>query len=234
MVVARHESGGGRVHPGWTAFVDGLARSGVAPDLGAASVPDRVGRGRASRPPEPHARTALLESYFGGEGRPGQALARVRAARLVEHRESRPSTAREIVGRLRLASPELEGLALVDDETSACLVLRTKGARAAIDDAAVGAEQVLARGVVFVRRTVTVRALVAAVNALLAARGSARRFVPLATCDGVEAYVSVRPSRAMVLDAAGALDEPLDDLCDLTRWSADELAAVVDRLRSVA
>lgn len=225
---------GGAVHHSWPPLLSALRTAHVAPDLEPGSLQERVGTRRAWQPVNPTSFTALMASYFRGDGQPSEAVLRSRRARYIVHRESDTSSAREIVGRLRLAAPELGTLRLVDNKDADRLELHTVGVESSIPGSEVALELSKARDGMFCRRVVTVRALVIATNALLKRRGAPCRFVPLQGPEGIETYVGVEPIGAMILDSVNALDEPLDELCELASWSPDELSEVVARLRTVA
>lgn len=208
-------------HRGWLDAVSSLHTAGLAAALFPASLPARLGSA-AHRPPEPFALTRLLEAYYRGDGDIEAGLSRLRSDRMVLHREGDRATARQIVARLRLAAPELGPLALIersDDE----LVMRTQGAVEPVAAELLEVERFRIDGAAFERRTITVRALVAATNALLARRGRPERFVPLATCDAVEGWVALEPADALVLDAARLLAEPLDAIRVLACWNRGPL-----------
>lgn len=203
-------------HRGWLDALASLHTAGLASALFPASLSARLG-GAGARPPEPWAFTRLLEGYYRGDGDVEAGLARLRGDRAVLHREGDGATARQIVARLRLAAPELGPLGLIE-RSRGDLVLRTQGAQEPLGADLLAVERFSIDGEPFERRTVTVRALAAATNALLAFRGQPHRFVPLATCDAVEAWVAVEPTDVLVLEAARLLAEPLDAIRVLAHW----------------
>lgn len=219
------------IHPGWMEAVGALHTAGLATALFPASLPTRLGDA-ATRPPEPWALTSLLERYYRGDGDVDAGLMRLRHDRMVIHRQEDRATAREVVARLRLAAAELGPLALIE-EPDGRLVLRTHGAYQPLHPALLESERLDVDGVPFERRTIEVRALVGATNALLSQRDLPVRFVPLALRDGVEAYAGLLPADALVLDAAGLLAEPLDAVRALARWDRGPLV-VYDPARRVA
>lgn len=219
------------VHAGWRTLLSALHTADLALGLFPATLSPRLGPS-AERPPEPWALTQLLERYYRGDGDVDTALARLRQDRVVLHREGDRATARQIVARLRLAAPELGPLGLIE-ETEGELVLRTSGAQEPLAKELLEDERFEMNGEKYTRRTVTVRALVAATNVLLARRGITRRFVPIAVCEAAECYVAIAPADALVLDASGLLDEPLDEVRALARWNEGPLV-VFDPARRVA
>lgn len=218
-------------HRGWLDIVSSLHTAGLASALLPTSLPMRLGSA-VQRPPEPWALTRLLEGYYRGDGDVEAGLGRLRGDRMVLHRAGDGATARQIVARLRLATSELGPLGLIE-RPSGELVLRTQGGQEPIAGELLEVERFHLDGEAYERRTVTVRALASATNALLALRGRPHRFVPLATCDAVEGWVAIEPADALVLDDAGLLAEPLDAVRVLACWTRGPLL-VCDPTRRVA
>jgi len=222
----------GDAHRGWLDALSSLHLAGLVAALFPGSLPMRLGTA-ARRPPEPHALTRLLVAYYRGDGDVEAGLRRLRADRMAIHRAGDGATARQIVARLRLATPELGPLGLIE-RSEGELVLRTHGAESPLDPSLLELERLAIDGVWYERRMVTVRALAAATNALLAARGLRTRFVPLATAQDTEAWAALEPADALVLDAAGLLAEPLDDIRILACWNRGPLVVYDAAARRVA
>lgn len=219
------------IHGGWLALLQALQTAGLAMALRPISLPRRLAAA-ASRPPEPHALTALLEAYYRGDGDVEAGLRRLRADRMVIHREGDGATARQLVARLRLACPEIGPLVLIEEQGGP-LVLRTSDARTVLGLDVLDSESMVLDGTRYEQRTVAVRTLVGAANFLLSQRRIRTRFLPLTVAEGVEAYVGLEPADALVLDAAGLLDEPFDAIRSLAAWDRGPLI-VYDPARRVA
>ncbi len=219
------------MHRDWERFVRSLQSAGLLSELTLESIPERLGA-HADEAPDAISTSLLFERYYRGDGDLEAGLRRIRADRYVAHRERDRATAREIVARLRLAIPEIGPLGLVEED--GVLKLRTFRAQAVLPDALVDEDHMTVMDTVYVRRTVTVRTLVAATNELLRQRNLIHRFVPLDGVDGEEAYVAVEPADALILDSVDALEAPLSALRPFAGWSKGPLVVFPPPTRSVA
>jgi len=162
--------------------------------------------------PKPGAIVDLLDGYFGGEAR-GQ----LDEGRFFVFREGERLSARKIVKRLRQQLPELGPISLVEEtrRNGDRLVIRTTGAFIEVEPLDVDVE-VLEPG--WTRRVVTVDSLVVAANKLLKFYGEPIRFLPVASEDGVNAFLAVDRNGAEMLDRIDFWDEPLEDLDNFAQW----------------
>jgi hypothetical protein len=94
-------------------------------------------------------------------------------------------------------------------------VIRTTGAFIEVEALDVDVE-VIAPG--WTRRVVTVDALVVAANKLLKFYGEPIRFLPVASDDGVNAYLAVDRDGAEMLDRIYLWDDDLDELDNFAQW----------------
>lgn len=223
------------VHVEWRRYLEAFHTVGLGTELEVQSLPARLGEPARAVPTSEHV-ARLLDTYYRGDGDVETGMRRARADRYVTHHASDRSTARQIVGRLRIAVPEIGPLALVDEDARrdrpTALSLRTFRRRAPLPTRELDAEQFEHSGLLYVRRTITVRALVAATNALLASRGIARRFLPLDGTEECESYLGLEPGDAAVLDLVDAFAAPLDELRAFAGWgdSSPELDADLEEL----
>ncbi len=201
----------GPLHVGWQQLRAALRGAGVAPGLLTRSLHPRLGPA-ARLLPTPRAIVNLLDGYFSTEAR-GQRD----EGRFLVFREDEGLTARRLVARLRQLLPELGPLTLVEEtrKNEKRLVIRTTGAFIEVEPLDVDVEQI-APG--WTRRVVTVDALVVAVNKLLKFYGEPVRLLPVASEDGVNAYLAVDRDGAEVLDRIYFWDEDLDDLDHFAQW----------------
>jgi len=203
----------GPLHVGWQRLRAALRGAGVAPGLWKRSLHARLG---------PHARlkptraTAfdLLDSYLRLEAR-----GRAAEGRYLAHLEGNRDSARRIVARLRAAVPELGPLTLADERHAGRqrLLLRAVGASAEIAPHCV-AEEALDHDARWVQRTVTVDALVASLNQLLALRGLPFRFLPIDGPEDVAAYLAVDRHGAGLLDEVDFWTAPVEELRGFASW----------------
>lgn len=220
-------------HGGWERLIEALHAAELATELDAGTLRAMIGR-LADLAPDLDVVAAVLDLYYRGGGDAGAALRRAREDRVVAIRERDGTTARQVVSKLRLAVPELGALALVEEPAPRFLwasnfLLRTRGGMSALPVAAMELEPVSLRDGEYLRRTVTVRAIIGAANAILGRRGIAWRFVPIESPDGVETYVAVQRDQAMLLDVADVLAEPLESLLGLAAWRSDPPQATPSR-----
>jgi hypothetical protein len=198
----------GPLHVGWQRIRAALRGAGLAPGLIARSLHARLGPNARLLPTET-ATIDLLEGYFRVEAR-GQ----LAEGRFFMVREEERLTARRIVARLRALFPELGPLAL-SEERKGRLFLRTTGAFIEIASEAVH-EQEVSHG--WVRRTVTVDAIVDAVNRLLRFYDEPLRLLPLASPDGVNAFLAADQRAALLLDTVDLWAEAIEDLDGFAAW----------------
>ncbi len=201
----------GPLHVGWQQLRAALRGASIAPGLLARSLHPRLGPA-ARLLPTPKAIVDLLDGYFGSEAR-GQHD----EGRFLVIREDGGLSARKIVARLRQLVPELGPLTLVEEtrRNGTTLVIRTTGAFIEVEPLDVDREMI-APG--WTRRVVTVDALVVAANKLLKFYGEPIRFLPVASEDGVNAYLAVDRDGAEVLDSIYFWGEDLDDLDNFAQW----------------
>jgi len=219
-------------HPAWAELVQALQTAGIARELALASLPARLDEA-AQEFPEPSGLTEVLDGYYRGDGDVDAGLRRVREDRYVCVRERGGATARQVVARLRLACPEIGPLGLVDDDQDR-LVLRTSGAQVPFPFDAVEEHSLRVDDTLYVRRNVTVRALVHATNLLLAARDIPHRFLPLDVDEETEIYVALEAADALVLEAVGLFDTPLGALRAFAGWDRGPMVSFDGRERRVA
>lgn len=201
----------GPLHVGWQQLRAALRGAEVAPGLLVRSLHSRLGPA-ARLLPTPRAVVDLLDGYFGGEGRGS-----LDEGRFLLFREGERLSARKIVARLRQLVPELGPLTLVEEtgRNGSRLVIRTTGAFIEVEPLDVDVEHI-APG--WTRRVITVDALVVAANRLLKFYGEPIRFLPLASEDGVNAYLAVSRHGAEMLDRIDFWDEPIEDLDGFAQW----------------
>jgi hypothetical protein len=200
----------GPLHVGWHRLKAALRAAGIAPGLWKGSLHPWLGPAATTKP-EPPAIQQLLESYLG-------AGARLDEGRLLVHRPAERDSARSVVQRMRALLPELEMLVLADEEHAGRtrLLLRSTGAHAIVAPHHVQREALERPG--WERRTVTVDALVEAVNLLLANKRLDRRFLPLDGADDTAAYLAVDHRAATMLDRVDLWAAPLGELDGFACW----------------
>ncbi len=222
------------LHPGWRRYLDALGAVGLGQELDAAALARLVAPADVSRAPDLDAIADALDGYYRardrgpapGESGPieiGAAMRRCRRDRHVSVRENDGANARTIVATLRLAVPELGGLALVEEPRprfvwAAPLVLRARGGVAALPAAAMEVDAVALRDETYLRRTITVRALLGATNTVLSKRGIAWRFLPIQSPEGVESYLAVTRDTASLLEPLAIWADPLEGLLPFACW----------------
>jgi len=213
----------GPLHVGWQRVRAALRGAGLMPGLVERSLHARLGP-HARVCPTPATVLSLIDEYLSKEAR-----GRVDEGRILVHRAGERTSARQIAARLRRAVPELGMLALSEEghRGRTRLVLRCMGAHAIVDEEEIETEQLGAGTARWTRRTVTVDALVVAVNELLATLGGPFRFLPMSCPEDANAYLAVDLAGAEVLDSIGFWDEPLDDLDDFASWADGTAAAAV-------
>jgi hypothetical protein len=191
----------GPLHLGWQRVRAAMRSAGAVPGLFDGVLHGRLGPNARLRP-TPRAIVELLDGYLRAEPDGGHYLS---------VRESDGETARQIVGRLRAAVPELGPLTLVDESHAGrgTLVLRTAGAHAAIDADEIGIDETRTGRTVWIKRSVTVRAIVDATNALLERLDVPMRMLAIEAPDGVEAFLGVDERGAALLDAVAFWETPV-------------------------
>ena len=156
-------------------------------------------------------RMDLLESYYAGGDDQSVALRRQTSDRFFVHHDETPCSARDIVEALAGLNPEISPVQLQrigNDEGP--LVLRAGEHFSVVADP--DDEQAEPD-------TVAVRALVRALNALLARANVAERLVPLVPDERREVYVGVTQVGAMTLMQAGCTEHSTaDGLRDFAGW----------------
>lgn len=201
----------GPLHVGWQQLRAALRGAEIAPGLLVRSMHPRLGPA-ARLLPTPKAIVDLLDGYFSTEARGLK-----EEGRFFVFREGERLSARKIVARLRQLVPELGPLTLVEEtrKNGTRLVIRTTGAFIEVEPLDVDVE-VIAPG--WTRRVVTVDALVVAVNKLLKFYGEPIRFLPVASEDGVNAFLAVDRNGAEMLDRIYFWDDDIDELDDFAQW----------------
>jgi len=211
----------GPLHVGWQQFRAALRGAGIAPGLLRRSLHPRLGPA-ARLLPTPRAVVDLLDGYLSTEARGQRA-----EGRFFVYREGERLSARKMVTRLRALVPELGPITLAEETRNgkSRFVIRTTGAFIEVDALDVDLE-VIEPG--WTRRVVTVDALVVAVNKMLKFYGEDIRFLPVASEDGVNAFLAVDEEGAEVLERICFWDGPLDELDDFAQW-AREVSGVYRR-----
>lgn len=143
-------------------------------------------------------RMDILELYYRGNGDASVAIRRRKSDRFFMHNDYFCVTAHQLVSVLADLNPEIAPIELqqigADDEL---LVLRAGGHFSAVTDEDDEQAQ---------RDTVAVRALVRALNGLLAKAGVTERLVPLTPDEARELYVGVTEQGAMTLLQGGCTE----------------------------
>lgn len=197
---------------GLTLFVEQLQDAGLLGDMDdgwLAAYTPRRGEPRATS-----RRLDLLRAWYepsADDAPAGVARDRRRADRFLLHEVDDPADAAALVDRLDTLTPELPQLRIERlGSADGPLVLRAAGTVVPIlDDEASGLDtnEIDLTEVEDAPETVSVRSLVAAVNALLARAGGDARLVPLAPDATREAYVGVPRAAAEALLEAGLLED---------------------------
>lgn len=205
----------GPLHLGWQRVRAALRGAQIAPDLTSRSFHARLGP-HARLCPTDRTTLGLLSAFFRVEG-----SGRLDQGRFLEYREGSRDTARQIVLRLSSLVPELEMLKLVEEHHGGepCFVLRCVGMHTVLDEDALDVVRFDCGGTVYERRTVTVRAIFAAVNSLLAARDLPFRFLQLRTPADTEAWLAVDPRAAQILDEIELWEMELPEAYELAGWT---------------
>jgi hypothetical protein len=198
----------GPLHVGWQRIRAAFRGAGLASGLVARSLHGRLGPNARLLPTE-RATMELLEGYFRVDAR-GQ----LDEGRFFVVREDERLTARRIVARIRALFPELGPLTL-SEERKGRLFLRTTGAFIEITPEAVDQQEV-SQG--WVRRTVTIDAIVDAVNRLLRFYDEPLRLLPLASPDGTNAFLAADHRAARLLDTVDLWAEAIEDLDAFAAW----------------
>lgn len=157
----------------------------------------------------------ILERYYGANGDANVGLRRRMTDRFFMHRADDPVTARQLVVRLALLAPEVGKIALerIGDDSDGTYVLRAGEHFGGIVDEEADDGGQDADG------TLTVRALVRAVNVLLERSEHRYRFIPLLTDDNREAYVATTITGALNLCQEQYLEETdAETLIDFASW----------------
>jgi hypothetical protein len=177
-------------------FVRLLHAAGLACELDTRQLESIVSNIDESRVPS--RRMDILESYYGGNDDASIALRRRHSDRFFIHNDHFSVNAHQLVVSLASLNPELGPVKLQRIGTEdGPLVLRAGERFSAVtDDDDENAEP----------GTVAVRALVRALNALLAKAGVAERLVPLVPDDSRELYVGVTEDGAMTLLQGGCTE----------------------------
>lgn len=210
----------GTVHVGWQRVLAALRGAGLARELDHRTLRSRLGVG-AEHAPTRDSVFALLEGYYRGDDEFTAGSRRRGQDRWIAVLADEAVAARQIVARIAAVLPELGPMAFVEEKRDGVsrLVLRVAGSCAEVDPEEVEEERIGAsESIYYARRTVTVDALVAAANDLLAQRGATFRLLPLDGPGNAAAFVAVEPAGAAMLDAVGAWAPPLDQLDEFTAW----------------
>lgn len=202
------------MHIGWQQFRAALRGARVAPGLLSRSLHPRLGPD-ARLVPTPRSVVDLLDGYLSNEARGQRA-----EGRFFVYREGERLSARKMVARMRALVPELGPITLAEETRGgrSRFVIRTTGAFIEVDSLDVDLE-VLEGG--WARRVVTVDALVVAVNKMLKFYGETIRFLPVASEDGVNAFLAVDEAGAEVLERVLFWDGPLEELEDFAQWQRE-------------
>lgn len=145
-----------------------------------------------------HARRMdILELYYRGQGDASVASRRRRSDRFFMHNDHFSADGHQLVSRLSDLHPELASIDLQQIGGDGPLVLRAGEHFSAVTDED---DESAERG------TVAVRALVRALNALLAKANVAERLVPLEPDESRELYVGVTEEGAMTLLQGGCTE----------------------------
>lgn len=211
-----------QIHPDWRYFLNVLHEANMATELHPSSLPLRLGS-RAELAPDVVSIATLLDDYYRGDGYSELASRRMRLDRCLVHRDGEPTSARKIVSRLRVLAPELGPLALLEGTNR--FVLRTVGFEAPLPARGIYTHSLPVGGTTFVRRSITVAALVGAANELLAAVRASHRFLPLDGIDGIEMYLAVTEDAAETLERVHLFEAPLTDLSSFAAWKTPESVA---------
>jgi len=156
----------------------------------------------------------ILEHYYAANGDANVGLRRRMTDRFFMHRAEDPATARQLLVRLVLLTPELGGVKLEkmgDGPDSTCILRAGDDAAGIFDDG----DEVAAS----VDGTVSIRGLVRAVNVLLERSKQRHRFVPIMRDDSREAYVATTVTGALNLCQQEYLEETdVEALIDFASW----------------
>lgn len=143
-------------------------------------------------------RMDILEIYYRGNGDASVASRRRRSDRFFMHNDYFSATAHQLVSSLADLNPEIAPIELQQiGAEDGLLVLRAGEHFSAVTDEDDEGSQ---------KGTVAVRALVRALNALLAKADVAERLVPLTPDESRELYVGVTEEGAMTLLQGGCTD----------------------------
>lgn len=155
----------------------------------------------------------ILEHYYAANGDANVGLRRRMTDRFFMHRAEDPATARQLLVRLVLLTPELGGVKLekMGDGPDATYILRAGDDAAGIFDDP--EDQSTTVG------TISVRGLVRALNVLLERSKQRHRFVPLMRDESREAYVATTVTGALNLCQQEYLEETdVESLIDFASW----------------
>lgn len=157
----------------------------------------------------------ILERYYGANGDANVGLRRRMTDRFFMHRADDPVTARQLIVRLALLAPEVGKISLerIGEGDDGTYVLKAGEHFGGIvdDEAEDGGQDPTG--------TLTVRALVRAVNVLLERSEHRYRFIPLLTDDTREAYVATTVAGALNLCQEQYLEESdVEALMHFASW----------------
>ncbi len=149
-------------------------------------------------------RMDILEQYYAGGNDPGVAARRRKSDRFFVHHDATPCSASDIVAMLAGLNPEVAPVQLQRiGNDGGPLVLRAGEHFSVVTDP--DDEQAAPD-------TVAVRALIRALNSLLARANVAERLIPLVPDDSRELYVGVTEVGAMTLMQAGCTEHGAVDV----------------------
>ncbi|MCA9580499.1 MAG: hypothetical protein KC416_01815 [Myxococcales bacterium] len=157
----------------------------------------------------------ILRRYYEANGDANAGVRRRMTDRFFMHQKDDPVTAKQLVVRISLLTTELGKLTLdrIGDEREGTYVLRAGDHIGGIVDEEEHDGGQDAQG------TLTVRALVRAVNVLLERNRIRHRFVPLLVDGNREAYVATTVTGALNLCQADYLEEvDVESLIDFASW----------------
>jgi hypothetical protein len=156
-------------------------------------------------------RMDILEQYYAGGNDPDVATRRRKSDRFFVHRDTSPCSAHDIVATLAKLNPEVASVQIQRiGNDGGPLVLRAGEHFSVVTDPD---DEQAAPG------TVAVRALIRALNSLLARANVAERLISLLPDDERELYVGVTEVGAMTLMQAGCTEQStVDALRDFASW----------------
>ena len=206
------------------AYVSALREAGVLKDIG--DVLLQVLQERLGASHDAFARRLdLIELYYQGGGDEEIGRKRVLEDRFFCHRSDEPISAHGIVRRIAGVTPELTAVRLerigAGDSDDGPLVLRAGDHLAAVeehDEADLDTDEIDLNELSDVS-TISVRALVGAVNVLLDRHDIRERLVLLPTDGGRESFIATGVTEAMLLCKNGFLEETApESLIEFGGW----------------